>query len=208
MDNKKKDLYDITQYSDQELYEMLDIDNPTDRELEAKILMNIEQYNIDNPEAKKIKKFFEDVYDYFFEDDNGEDESVIEGMETMEKNENKKKEKQTNGKTKAHNFETQADEKLVQTTNLNYSASKLNPLLKETQKRVLQLDSQFRNYENYPSSTDYIVNLSETLHNVVSIRLHSVSIPYTWYNISNVYNANYFQLNGTIIFSNQQVDIS
>lgn len=196
MDNKKKDLYDITQYSDQELYEMLDIDNPTDRELEAKILMNIEQYNIDNPEAKKIKKFFEDVYDYFFEDDNGEDESVIEGMETMEKNENKKKEKQTNGKTKAHHFETQADEKLVQTTNLNYSASQLNPLLKETQKRVLQIDSQFRNYENYPSSTDYIVNLSETLHNVVSIRLHSVSIPYTWYNISNVYNANYFQLIG------------
>ena len=70
--------------------------------------------------------------------------------------------------------------------------------MKETQKRVLQLDSQFRNYKNYPSSTNYLINLSERLHNVVSLRLHSVSIPYTWYNVSNVYNANYFRLVGNV----------
>ena len=68
------------------------------------------------------------------------------------------------------------DKGLLQTTPLFYGASQLNPLMKETQKRVLQLDSQFRNYDNYPTSTDYIINLSEHLHNVVSLRLHSVSI--------------------------------
>ena len=94
--------------------------------------------------------------------------------------------------------QTEDDKKLLQTTPLFYGASKLNPLLKETQKRVLQLDSQFRNYDNYPTSTDYIINLSEHLHNVVSLRLHSVSIPYTWYNVSNVYNANYFKLLGNV----------
>ena len=62
----------------------------------------------------------------------------------------------------------------------------------------MQLDSQFRNYGNYPSSTDYIINLSEVLNNVVSLRLHSISIPFTWYNVSNVYNANYFRLKGNV----------
>ena len=90
------------------------------------------------------------------------------------------------------------DENLVQTTSLAYSRSQLNPLLKETQKRVLQLDSQFRNYQIYPSSTDYMINLSEPLNQVVSLRLHSVSIPYTWYNVSNVYNANFFRLSGNV----------
>ena len=40
-----KDLYKIKDYSDAELYEILDLNNPTDRELEAKILMMI-QYSL------------------------------------------------------------------------------------------------------------------------------------------------------------------
>ena len=41
---KKEDLYDISSYSDDELYEILDLVNPTDRELEAKTLMMIHKY--------------------------------------------------------------------------------------------------------------------------------------------------------------------
>ena len=40
---KKEDIYDISSYSDNELYEILDLVNPTDRELEAKILMMIHE---------------------------------------------------------------------------------------------------------------------------------------------------------------------
>lgn len=200
MDDEKNNLYDVTQYSDDELYAMLDLNNPSDRELEAKILLTIDKYSsLKNDEAEKIKGFFEDIYSHFFESDN-----IIEGMVDKDENDEERgmsqiKElsdfKDVFGKNEVTDG-GEADQNLVQTTTLNYGASQLNPLLKETQKRVLQLDSQFRNYENYPSSTDYIINLSETLHNVVSLRLHSVSIPYTWYNVSNVYNANYFQLIG------------
>lgn len=195
-------LYDVTQYSDDELYAMLDLNNPSDRELEAKVLLSIDKYSsVENKEATQIKSFFEDVYSHFFESDD-----IIEGMidkdengDTAEHSKPQIKELSDYKKVFGKNEITdqgETDTNLVQTTTLDYGSSQLNPLLKETQKRVLQLDSQFRNYTNYPSATDYIINLSETLHNVVSLRLHSVSIPYTWYNISNVYNANYFQLIG------------
>ena len=39
-----EDIYNITSYSDQELYAILDLTNPTDRELEAKILHMIKSY--------------------------------------------------------------------------------------------------------------------------------------------------------------------
>lgn len=196
--NKEEDLYDIEKYSEDELFQMLDLNNPTDRELEAKLLYTIEKYDeLKEDEAKKIKTFFEDAYAYFFENDEKQDAfeadgNIIEGMETQQN------EKKTEGKSEVFDKDAQKDSSLVQTTSLEYTGSKLNPLLKETQKRVLQLDSQFRNYGNYPSSTDYIINLSEVLNNVVSLRLHSVSIPYTWYNVSNVYNSNYFQLLGNV----------
>lgn len=177
------ELYDIKKYNEDELLQMLDLNNPTDRELEAKILQTIDQYNeITTDEGKKIKTFFEDVYNFFFTD-----QDVVEGFESEEKKDVSDVPEQE-----------EKDENLVQTTSLAYSRSQLNPLLKETQKRVLQLDSQFRNYQIYPSSTDYMINLSEPLNQVVSLRLHSVSIPYTWYNVSNVYNANFFRLSGNV----------
>ena len=186
MDN----LYNIEKYNDEELYRLLDLNNPTDRELEAKILFLINQYNeVENENAAHIKEFFEDVYKHFFDTN---DEQLIEGFESS------KDENLDEQIMESIDKEDDTGAKLVKTTTLNYGESALNPLLKETQKRVLQLDSQFRNFKNYPSSTDYIINLSEVLNNVVSLRLHSVSIPYTWYNVSNVYNANYFQLIGNV----------
>ena len=146
------ELYDIKKYNEADLLQMLDLNNPTDRELEAKILQTIDQYNeITTDEGKKLKTFFEDVYNFFFTD-------VVEGFE--------------GGETEDVPEQEGKDENLVQTTSLVYSASQLNPLLKETQKRVLQLDSQFRNYQIYPSSTDYMINLSEPLNQAVSLRLH------------------------------------
>lgn len=192
-----KDLYNINKYDEDDLLQMLNLNNPSDRELEAKILQTIEQYNeVDGEEATRIKNFFEDVYNFFFDKGNiieGFDGSIDEkGLGDFDSKEN----------TEIAEFQDEQNEEkdknLQQTTSLEYSASQLNPLLKETQKRVLQLDSQFRNYQVYPSSTDYIINLSEVLNNVVSLRLHSISIPYTWYNVSNVYNANFFRLQGNV----------
>jgi hypothetical protein len=65
----------------------------------------------------------------------------------------------------------------------------LNPTLKNTITRFVNLDSQFRqyssNFEN--SSTDYTLDLSDRLSNVLSIRVYSYQIPYSWYTIDVAY---------------------
>ena len=65
----------------------------------------------------------------------------------------------------------------------------LNPNLKNTITRFVNLDSQFRqyssNFEN--SSTDYTLDLSDRLSNVLSIRVYSYQIPYSWYTIDVAY---------------------
>jgi hypothetical protein len=47
------DLYNIKNYSEQQLYDILDMNNPSDRELEAKILHLIHKYsNMQNETGK------------------------------------------------------------------------------------------------------------------------------------------------------------
>ena len=67
----------------------------------------------------------------------------------------------------------------------------LNPNLKNTTQRLVNIDSQYRqiitpNSENPlgpASPTNYTLDLTENLTNVLSIRLNSVQIPYAWYAI-------------------------
>jgi len=191
--DEEDELYKIENYSDNDLFRMLDLTNPTDRELEAKILMEIDKYdNIDESSSKNLKVFFDNVYKHFFEDEESEslyeEEDVIqEGFETSQNESNQIKD----GDTPA----TSPRNRMI-TTNLKYDKSSLNPILKETQTRQIQLDSAFRDFENYRTSTDYLINLSEVLNNVVSLKLHSVNLPYTWYNVTDNNNANFFQIKG------------
>jgi hypothetical protein len=65
----------------------------------------------------------------------------------------------------------------------------LNPNLKNTITRLVNIDSQYRqiitpNAENPlgpASPTNYTVDLTENLTNVLSIKLNSIQIPYAWY---------------------------
>jgi hypothetical protein len=60
----------------------------------------------------------------------------------------------------------------------------LNPNLKNIISRIIILDSQYRQSSSpNETSTDYSLDLSEPLLNVLSLRLYSYSIPYSWYNI-------------------------
>jgi hypothetical protein len=65
----------------------------------------------------------------------------------------------------------------------------LNPNLKNTITRSVNIDSQFRQYTNGIDSgaTDYTFDLSDTLKDTLSIRLYSYQIPYTWYTIDSAY---------------------
>lgn len=75
------------------------------------------------------------------------------------------------------------------TFNLPVKQDSLNPNLKNTINRFLNLDSQFRQYTSgiNSTSTDYTCDLSDTLKNVLSISLYSYQIPFSWYAIDTAY---------------------
>jgi hypothetical protein len=81
------------------------------------------------------------------------------------------------------------------TKTLDYTQDKLNPLLQQTIKRVISIDSQYRDNKR-SLSTEFTFNLSDPLKDVVSMKLYSVQIPYTWYTINNNFGSNFFYLKG------------
>lgn len=84
-----------------------------------------------------------------------------------------------------------------------YAQDTLNPTLENSISRLVNLDSHFRQSSaDYNSSaTDYTLDLSDPLKNVLNIGLYSFSIPYTWYTIDTQYNNNYFNIvNNSVTF--------
>jgi hypothetical protein len=75
------------------------------------------------------------------------------------------------------------------TFNVSVKQDSLNPNLKNTISRFVNLDSQFRQFSGLNSaSTNYTLDLSDTLKNVLSMRLYSYQIPFSWYLIDPIYN--------------------
>jgi hypothetical protein len=65
----------------------------------------------------------------------------------------------------------------------------LNPNLKNTITRFVNIDSQFRQYSDSLSlSTNYTLDLSDRLMNTLSLNLFSYQIPNTWYVLDPAYN--------------------
>jgi hypothetical protein len=75
------------------------------------------------------------------------------------------------------------------TFNVPVAQDTLNPNLENITSRFINLDSQFRQASggSESMSTDYTMDLSDPLTNVLSLRLYSIQIPYTWYTIDYVY---------------------
>jgi hypothetical protein len=92
------------------------------------------------------------------------------------------------------------------TYNLPVAQDSLNPNLKNTITRFVNLDSQFRQYSSgaESTSTDYTLDLSDCLKNVLNIKLYSYQIPYSWYVIDSTYGNTCFW----IINNNQSIAIS
>ena len=75
------------------------------------------------------------------------------------------------------------------TFNVPVAQDTLNPNLSNVTSRFINLDSQFRQASggSESMSTDYTLDLSDPLINVLSLRLYAIQIPYTWYTIDYVY---------------------
>jgi hypothetical protein len=68
----------------------------------------------------------------------------------------------------------------------------LNPVLQNTVSRYIVIDSQYRQTSSGDGSTmntDFTMDLSEHMVNVLSIRLSAIQIPFSWFNINSYRNS-------------------
>lgn len=205
------DLYNVNKYTNKQLYDILDMNNPTDRELEAKIIHLINKYsNMQNESGDQLSLFFQNIYDRFFYDtdnnsDINESNNIVEGFDpkidatknTINGNIVLTESPVVDGtiQNKTIGYTPQQINSVQQ---FDYSADKLqlNPLVKQTIKRIISIDSQYRDIRTNPLTTSFTFDLSEPLRDVVSLKLYSIQIPYTWYTISKSYGSNFLYLKG------------
>ena len=233
------DVYNVSTYTDAELFDILDLTNPTDRELEAKILFLLHKYeNMQNADGNKLAKFFDDIYNHFFVDEviirqeNDPNRNAV-GLQKIE-----------DGKLINYNIvdgniqitntvpfvpdttsnrlilkdpvtqlpaNEKSGESIVNIKSLDYAPDNLNPIKHQTTKRIISIDSQYR--DNKTSlSTEFTFNLSENLKDVVALKLYSVQIPYSWYTVNNSFGSNFIYIKGTTPgidndYHNIQIDI-
>jgi hypothetical protein len=94
------------------------------------------------------------------------------------------------------------------TYSLPVKQDSLNPNLKNTISRFVNLDSQFRQYTSGidSTSTNYTLDLSDTLKNALSLSLYSYQIPFSWYVIDTAYGNTCFWI--VDVSSNNAIPVS
>jgi hypothetical protein len=170
----------------------LGLSNPTDGEIEAKIIDQLQKAT-----TKQEFNLYRTLYQTLFETNTeGEIEKVEEALQQEEDATNTNtpilQTKMTDMKTTTKDTDPDKN-KITYQKDLNYTPGVVNPILKETYKRIVSVDSQFRE-DVYPQSTEFTLNFTETLKDVVSMKLYAVQIPVTWYTISKNYGSNFFYL--------------
>jgi hypothetical protein len=184
-------LYDINTLTDDEIYKILDVDKDVnDHILETLIKSKIEQYKKTDQE---LYNFFIDIYNYFFTNEI----TTTTTQPTIETFSNNTPSLTSNYNPAIRNTINPPVEQPIASLNqiVQYKSDSLNPILKETITKTLTINSFDRDNKN-DIPTDFSLTLSESLNNIVSLKLYSVQIPYTWYAINNNIGSNYFVLQG------------
>lgn len=216
------DVLNRDKYSLKEIYRILDVqldangDPMNDNELEGKIIQELYRWKDVNTEGgKKMFDFYQNIYQRLYYEEVTSDipKNTIDSAWNTEDNsdyryktynkEEKKWEDDEEKKEEEEMFENQkevttevkdVDDNVGFVRELEYTKGVVNPILKDTYRRIVSIDSRYRDKDDYVVSTDFTVNFSETLRNVVSMKLYAVQIPITWYTISAGYGSNFFTI--------------
>ena len=175
-----------------------------DDEDDAQYEQDEQEYEADHPDESEQKSFFNLAQNLFQKTDkegfgNMSNEAKLPSAEkqtndwieneNLEQNNSTQTQKITDRKQKIDTFGNQHVPMKQQQLGINdtyqvpVKQDSLNPNLKNIISRFINLDSQFRQYSSDNSSTDYTLDLSDTLKNVLSLSLYSFQIPYSWYTI-------------------------
>lgn len=161
MDNVKSN--NILNYTIEELMEILNIDN-----LEKENVINSSNNLITKSLKKnnyKMANFYEDIKN-----------NLIEFIETFDS-------ENDNNDDDDNDDDDNDNEPIDEYFASEIKEGDINPLVNKTEKRFIVLDSQY--LPEGVSKTNYVANLSEKMKRIIQIKLHSYSIPFNWYLISN-----------------------
>lgn len=197
----------VDNYTVSELLTILGIDQPTDASVTAKTNEYIERFQNENNES--LVSFFQNMQtkllQYVDQDEKGNEPLEYQPdnrqteewykYEALPQRDQVQKDKITDRFQKIDVYDNNHvpmnrdhlgvnnvfDTKIAQDI--------LNPNLENITSRFINLDSQFRQAAGgiESLSTDYTLDLSDPLTDVVSLRLYSIQIPFTWYAIDNMY---------------------
>jgi len=201
-----KDLLDILDLNDNE-----DPNNITDSDYKD-ILQNIPKEDIQSATDQYIDKFASEnnseMQDFFMEiqtkllssiDSNLIDANNINQNETTTKNKitdgDIKFSRYSDGPnqleegTNGHSVINPETQHIVNTFAPSEVRGNINTLLKNTYSYFINIDSKYRQFTNNNSETQFTLDLSAPLKNLLSLQLYSYQIPISWYVInSNIGN--------------------
>ena len=174
--------YNADNYTITELLAILGLDEPDSTEIMNTTNSNIQRFSSQPQLVNFFKSIQTKLLTYMNELENTEKDAVQQDKNTDRKqkidvyeNEHVPMKREQLGVNNTYNVP------VVQDT--------LNPNLKNITRRFINLDSQFRQASggSESMSTDYTMDLSDPLTDVLSLCLYTIQIPYTWYTIDYVY---------------------
>lgn len=126
---------------------------------------------------------------------------------------NEMKEKLLNHLDKNYTTKTNSkDSSTVKIFNTEIKKGDLNPDITNTIQRVINIDSFYRETIelNNQNTDNYIVRLTEPIHNVLSLTLMSIELPYSWYTFTSAKGTtgvviSTFNLEGEIVTFNSSI---
>jgi hypothetical protein len=201
--------YNADSYTISELLEILNLDDPTSDEIMDKTNNYIKRFSPSRENRPELVNFFQSIQTKLLRymqqlETSGEDAEYTPNekqteewykFQALPQDNPIQKDKITDRIQKIdvydNNHVPMNREQLGVSNNFQVPVAQdtLNPNLRNITKRFINLDSQFRQASGGSESisTNYTLDLSDPLINVLSLYLYSIQIPYTWYTIDYVY---------------------
>lgn len=212
--------YNIDNYTITELLAILALDDPDTDQIIETTDKYIERFSPDGENQPTLVNFFQNIQtkllqymdelensgkDAEYTPDSEQTDNWIKYQALPQTNNPVQKDKNTDRVQKIdvydNNHVPMNREQLGVNNNFNVPVAQdtLNPNLENVTSRFINLDSQFRQASGGSESisTDYTLDLSDPLTNVLSLRLYSIQIPYTWYTIDYIYGNTCFWVTNT-----------
>jgi hypothetical protein len=185
----------IENYSVDEMLEIFHIDvksvasaDLTQEFLYSKLQAKIAKLrNVDINETSEISENKAQLVDFFYQ-------CFIQLNKLVEK-----KQKNTLIVQDDHNIIKHKETKKEEIFQVNVKSGLINPLTIKTYKKVLNIDTRFRDNYETSRSTDFVINLPTAFKKVLSLQVVNYQLPYTIYSISKKTGSHSFYVDTSLI---------